>query len=119
MLPLPSSPATRERSAPASTGLGPPSAARRKRRAQLVADFRKARLTGIRVKALAEALAGKAGEPAQGGVGFFGTGSRCGSQREEKAVGRLYAPAPGVRERLRAVRGDRRWQRVVGGEVSE
>ena len=38
---------------------GPPSAARRRDAARLIAELRKARLTGIRVKVPAETLSGK------------------------------------------------------------
>ena len=78
------------------------------RRARLVAELQKARLTGVRFKVPAETHERAAGEPARGGFG----GARPDRGAVRRGGGRPGAAlraGAGARERLRAVRGAR-WQ---------
>ena len=84
------------------------------RRARLVAELQKARLTGVRFKGARRDLEREAGEPARGG--FRGAWPDRGAVRRGGGrPGAAVLAGPGARERLRAVRGARRsWSRWWG-----
>ena len=71
-------------------------------------ELRKARLTGIRVTVPLEALEAKPGEPARGRVGRTRDRIEVRFSGAQDAVGRLFALAQALTQRLRAVRGARR-----------
>ena len=88
------------------------------RRARLVAELRKARVTGITGDASRRDPRREVGELARGGVGFSGP-DRGAVQRGEGGGGTALRAGLCARERLRAVRGARRRGSRRWGEVSE
>ena len=84
------------------------------RRDRLVAELRKARLTGIRVTVPAEALEAKPGQPARGRVGRARDRIEVRFRGAQDAVGRLFALAQALTHDYE------QFEALVGrGEVSE
>ena len=96
----------------ANTGLGPPSAAKEERRERVLTEFRKARVTGIRVTLPAEALDGKLASLPEG-VSVERDRIEVRFNGAKEAVERLYSLAYAL------VNDYKRFEALVDGKGGE